>query len=75
MFGEPGQGFHEKRIGKFALNDILGTLGLAFATSAITNTGYTSNLIGWLAAAEALHYQLGVRTAFLTSLGITFDCD
>ena len=68
--GVPGQGVHAARIGGYALNDILGTIGLALITAYFTHTGFFLNLLAWLVLAEVLHYAFGTQTAFLTTLGI-----
>jgi len=72
--GVPGEGFHKQRIGDFALNDILGTMTLAYTTSAVTQTDYSKNLLLWFAAGEAAHYAFGVKTAVLEKLNIDPSC-
>jgi hypothetical protein len=68
--GVPGQGVHAARIGGYALNDILGTIGLAVITAYFTKSGFLLNLFIWLILGEVLHYAFGAQTAFLTTLGI-----
>jgi hypothetical protein len=75
IFGIPGEGFHGARVSGFALNDILGTLGLAAATSWIFGVKYNTSILSWFVAAEALHYAFGVHTAFLVALGISPTCE
>jgi hypothetical protein len=70
LLGEPKQGFHEARIGNYALNDILGTMALAAASSYATNTPYWQNLLGWFVVAEASHVAFGVKTQFIQDMGI-----
>ena len=73
LLGKPREGFHEARVGNYALNDILGTFALAYASSYATNTPYLQNLIAWIAIAEASHYAFGVKTQLLVDLGIIND--
>ena len=68
VFGEPGKGFHATRIGGLALYDILGTIGLALATTYFFNVSILWSLIGWFVFGEVLHWYFGVKTAFLKSL-------
>jgi hypothetical protein len=73
--GIPGQGFHAARIGEFALNDVLGTIGLAALTSSMANDSFSKHLLGWFVAAEVSHYYFGVDTAFLRLTGLSPRCD
>lgn len=73
LLGNPYEGFHEARIGNYALNDILGTFALAYASSYVTNTPYWQNLIAWGAIAEASHIAFGVKTQLLIDLGVFND--
>jgi hypothetical protein len=68
--GVPGQGFHAARIAGYALNDILGTIGLAAITSYLLRSSFLMNLVAWFVLGEVLHYAFGAQTAFLTTLGI-----
>lgn len=70
VLGIPGQGVHAARIGGYARNDILGTIGLAILTSFFTNTSFLKNLVVWFILGEVLHIAFGTQTAFLTTLGI-----
>lgn len=74
IFGDPGKGFHEKRIGPYALYDTLGTLALALLTSYFFHVGLLPSIVGWFVAGEVLHYIFGAQTAFLTQLGIDARC-
>ena len=73
--GTPGEGVHASRIGGFALNDIMGTLALAGATSYATQITFMRSAFYWFLAAEVLHWSFGVHTAFLEKLGIAPRCD
>jgi len=75
VLGVPGEGFHSVRFNGFALNDILGTLGLAAATSWIFGVKYNTSILSWFVAAEALHLAFGVHTAFLEALGVSPACE
>jgi hypothetical protein len=68
IFGEPGKGFHATRIGGLALYDILGTIGLALATTYFFNVSLLWSLLGWFVLGEVLHWGFGVKSAFLKAL-------
>ena len=68
--GIRGQGFHSSRILGFALNDILGTLGLAMITSYMFNGSLLYNFLVWFILGEVLHLAYGVDTAFLELFGL-----
>jgi hypothetical protein len=70
VLGVPGQGVHAPRIGGYARNDILGTIGLAVITSFLLRVSFLYSLIFWFVLGEVLHYAFGTQTAFLTNLGI-----
>jgi hypothetical protein len=72
--GIPYKGFHEKRIGEFAYNDIIGTLVLAVLTSFLFNIHIFISIIGWFVLGEILHYAFGVNTAFLKMFHLSPDC-
>lgn len=74
IFGDPGKGFHEKRLGPYALNDTIGTLLLALLTSYFFNVRILPSIIGWFLVGEILHYIFGTQTAFLKQLGIDPTC-
>lgn len=74
IFGDPGKGFHEKRIGPYALNDTLGTVFLALLTSYFFGIGILQSIVGWFILGEILHYMFGTQTAFLTQIGIRVQC-
>jgi len=63
--GEPGKGFHEKRLGGVALYDTLGTIAIALATSYYFSISVWVSLIGWFVLGEILHWVFGVKTAFI----------
>ena len=71
IFGIPGQGFHSTRFMGFALNDWLGTLGLAYITTFFIKISLWKSFFWWFVIGEILHYLFGSQTAFLTFLGIT----
>ena len=70
ILGIPGKGFHSTRFMGLALNDTLGTIGLALLTSWIFNINIWLSLIIWFISGEVLHYMFGVQTAFLSMIGI-----
>jgi len=74
IFGEPGKGFHEKRIGDYAFNDTIGTFVLAGLTSYYFDVSPTKAVLGWFAVAEVSHYVFGVETAFLKQIGVKPLC-
>lgn len=63
--GKPGTGFHAARLPgtPTALWDFVGTVLLAWATSAATGARASLCALAWFAAAEALHALFGVRVA------------
>jgi hypothetical protein len=75
VLGIPEKGFHANRIAGFAMNDTLGTIGLAIMTSYIFQINFVKSLLLWFVSGEILHYFFGVQTAFLTSVGIKTDCE
>jgi hypothetical protein len=70
VLGVPGQGIHAPRIGGYARNDIIGTIGLAVITSFLTDTSFLKNLLAWFVLGEVLHFMFGTQTAFLTTIGL-----
>lgn len=70
ILGIPGEGFHSTRFMGLALNDTLGTIGLALMTSYFFEINIWKSLFWWFLIGEILHYLFGVQTAFLTFLGI-----
>ena len=72
--GERGKGFHSTRFMGLALNDILGTIGLALITTFLFKIPFWQSLIVWFVAGEILHYVYGVNSAFLELLGIDSKC-
>lgn len=70
ILGIPGQGFHSTRFMGFALNDWLGTIGLALLTTYFFKINFWKSFFWWFLIGEILHYLFGVQTAFLTFLGI-----
>jgi len=75
-FGLLGEGFHAQRIFGCAANDLAGTVLLASLTTAVVpQLGLFRATLGWLVAAEVIHYALGVHTAFLERIGLNAkDC-
>lgn len=63
--GEPGKGFHAKRVLGFALYDILGTIAIALLFSYFTGVSLWTSLLGWFVAGELLHWYFGVETTFM----------
>jgi hypothetical protein len=70
ILGIPKQGFHSQRFLGLALNDFLGTIGLALITSYTLKIKLWISFLGWFILGELLHYYFGVQTEFLTLLGI-----
>jgi hypothetical protein len=71
ILGTPGQGVHAQRFLGLALNDTIATLVVALLTSWIFKVSLLYSILGWFIAGEALHYTLGVNTAFLKMIGVT----
>ena len=69
MFGMPGEGFHQHVLG-IAANDLIGTVGLAYATSKLTRFTFPQALVSWLVTAEVMHWYFGVHTKVLEVLGV-----
>ena len=61
-------GFHDTRIGEFALWDLVGTLVLALVTCFFRKVPFWKSLLGWFVAGEGLHLAFGVQTEFLKYL-------
>jgi len=74
ILGEPGKGFHEKRIYGVAFNDLTGTIGLASITSFVFDIDFSKSLVYWFVGGEILHYAFGVDTPVLRSMGIKPYC-
>jgi hypothetical protein len=72
--GVPGEGFHAARLGPIALNDTLGTIALAAATSWIFKVSFLWSFVAWFVAGELLHWIAGTPTAFLRLTGLTRSC-
>jgi hypothetical protein len=72
--GIPGEGVHATRFIGLALNDLLGTVGLAIVTYLIFKINIVYAFIGWFVLAEILHYLFGVNTAFLRMIGLSPKC-
>lgn len=70
VLGIPGQGFHSTRFMGFALNDWLGTVGLALLTTFFFKVNFWVSFFWWFVIGEILHYMFGVQTAFLSFIGI-----
>ena len=75
ILGIPGRGFHASRFLGLAVNDTLGTIGLAIISAYIFNASFWKMLILWFVMGEILHYAFGVQTAFLTLIGINACSD
>ena len=74
VLGVPGKGFHEARLGPIALNDTLGTIGLAVITAWLTKTSIWWNFVIWFVLGEVLHYAFGTPTAFLKMVRLDPSC-
>ena len=74
ILGIPKRGFHSTRLFGFALNDTLGTIGLAAIISYLFTSPFWKTLFVTFIVGEILHYLFGVQTAFLTFLGLTVNC-
>ncbi len=61
--GKPGEGFHEERIGDFALWDILGTIIIIIVLSFVTNTNIVYMTIFVSLLTIFLHRIFCVNTA------------
>lgn len=72
--GEREKGFHSTRFMGLALNDILGTIGLALLTTYLFNVTFWKSLLAWFVAGEVLHYLYGVNSAFLEKVGLSPSC-
>lgn len=70
ILGIPEKGFHAIRLFGLALNDMLGTIGLAFIVTYIYEVSLWKSLLGMFVLGEVLHYLFGVQTAFLTAIRI-----
>lgn len=70
LLGIPEKGFHATRLFGFALNDMLGTIGLALIITYIYEVPLWKTFLSMFVLGEVLHYLFGVQTAFLTAIGI-----
>lgn len=70
VFGEPGKGVHSWRVFDLPVVDVVGTLGLAWATARWSGAPFWWNLLAWLYVAEVSHWVAGTQTAFWRWLGI-----
>jgi hypothetical protein len=70
IFGVPEKGFHATRLFGFAVNDTLGTIGLALIGTYFFNIPVWKSLVGMFVLGEVLHYLFGTQTAFLTYIGV-----
>lgn len=70
ILGIPKQGFHSQRFLGFALNDFLGTIGLALLTSYFLKIKLWISFLGWFILGELLHFLFGVQTEFLSFIGV-----
>ena len=65
MLGIPNQGFHASRFFGFALNDILGTIGIGIMLAYFTKIDYIKSIFFVFMAGTFLHYIFCVDTAFM----------
>ena len=70
ILGIPEKGFHATRLFGFALNDMLGTIGLALIVTYMYEVPLWKSIVGMFVLGEVLHYAFGVQTAFLTRIGV-----
>ena len=74
VLGEREKGFHSTRFMGLALNDILGTIGLALLTTFFFQVPLWKSLVAWFVAGEVFHYAYGVDSAFLERIGLKPTC-
>jgi hypothetical protein len=74
ILGVREKGFHSTRIFGLALNDILGTIGIAIITSFLLKINILLSFVVWFILGEILHYLFGTDTAFLEMIGMTPKC-
>ena len=72
VLGSPAKGFHAHLFG-VAINDIVGTVGLAYLTS-LYGFEFKKALLGWFLMAEVAHYSVGVDTAVLRFVKLSPKC-
>jgi len=70
ILGERGKGFHEQRLFGFALNDVIGTIGLGAITTYFSKIDLWKTTLGWFIAGEIMHYGFGVDTAVMSAIGV-----
>jgi hypothetical protein len=69
LFGKPNQGFHAKRLGPFALWDIVATILVAYVLSKMMKrTSFLRTLVILFILAEILHWLFCVDTGFMKLL-------
>lgn len=75
ILGVPGEGIHAKRIFGLAFNDLAMTIVAAIAISYFYNISFLLSFLFLFVLGEILHYFFGVKTAYLTMIGIDPSCD
>ena len=72
--GVPGQGVHAARFLGMALNGWLATIIGAILISLVFQVNILHSFFGLFIGGEILHYIFGVKTAFLTMIGLEPNC-
>lgn len=68
IFGEPNTGIHKKRFLGIALNDLLGTIIIAFLISLIYKTQFILTFVILFIIAQILHIVFCVNTFFVNNI-------
>ena len=74
IFGKPGEGVHSTRFMGYAVVDTIATILLAIVVTYLLDVDLWKTIVGLFILGEIMHYQFGVQTAFLSTLGITVNC-
>ena len=73
IFGEPNTGIHKTRFLGVALNDLFGTIVIAYLISLIYKTHFVLTFIILFIIAEMLHVMFCVNTSFINNvIGVYF---
>jgi hypothetical protein len=68
--GEPGKGFHERRVFGLAANDLFGTIIIGIIIAFILDIDPFITTLALLLLGEILHVMFCVDTAFIKKLNI-----
>ena len=65
ILGKPGEGFHSRRIGGFALGDIIGTIIIGIIIAIVFHVNIFAAVFGTFAVGTFMHWLFCVDTTFM----------